>query len=727
MKAVRVRLAAAVVTVLSVTGVATAVHAEPDEGAPPAATEAPSVTMTVTVQTAPAEDPPATDPPPAAAATDDDGAATASAESPDTTAAPGTTEATDPADTAATDPTSTDGNDGTAAPTAVAANTDSTTTTANPVQHVADQQTVVTGTQVAASQTGGNVLQDDRPAQPAGTTPGADITSGGATAVGSRDQNAVAQQAQLDLADQAVANLLQVALILNVGAALANSGVNGITAAPGGSGVSGAIGTGDATAVGNDSRQYVTQAARAAGDENTDSSVDQLAVSLNVGVAQAGSGVNAVIGTGVAGTGGSIGSGDATAVGNDAVTGILQQAAISGSGTSQLDIVQRATVLNLGFALANSGLNDVTGVAGQLLSAGNDQSDAVARDLFAMLLPAMLSSYAGTGGQGSIASGDATAIGNHSSTYVAQIAQAAASGDGVARIVQEVLVANVGAAGANSGGNSVGGAYASLDPQTAGAAITLAAFLSSMLALVDTNASNALAASQRSGLTVPFGDLVFEISGELESLDTSVGAGGTRANVRQVTVIVSLGVARANSGLNATVSVGSGSAASDDAALASADAPAAAAAALPGAASRALESSAVISHSVDAINTGDAAATNHSLTIICQRVQSDDVKCLAPPTTTVPDEPATPPTQVQAATPTTPPPPTTATTVPAPGSPADPPAGLRTPTRRPTATPSPGALPTTGSDSGDVVVIAAGLVLLGGICLLLQRRRRPVR
>jgi LPXTG-motif cell wall-anchored protein len=726
MKAMRVRLAAAVVTVLSVTGTATAVHAEPEEGAPPASAEAPPVTMTVTVQTAPAEDPPAADPP-AATATDDDGGAPASGESLDTTAAPATSEATAPSDTTAADAAPTDeadNDDGTAAPTTAAASTDSTTT-ANPVQHVVDQQTVVTGTQVAASQTGGNVLQDDRPTQPAGTTPGADITTGGATAVGSRDQNSVAQQAQLDLTEQAVANLLQVALILNVGAALANSGVNGITAAPGGSGVSGAIGTGDATAVGNDSQQYLTQAARATGDDDTDSSVDQLAVSLKLGVSQAGSGVNAVIGTGVAGTGGSIGSGAATAVGNDAVTDILQQAAISGSGTSRLDVVQRATVLNLGFALANSGLNDVSGVAGQLLSAGDDRTDAIARDLFAMLLPAMLSSYAGTGGQGSVASGDATAIGNRSSTYVAQIAQAAASGDGVARIVQEVLVANVGAAGANSGGNSVGGAYASLDPQTAGAAIALAAFLSSMLALVNTNASNALAVSQQSGVTVPFGDLVFELSGQLQGLDTSVGAGGTRANVRQVTVIVSLGVARANSGLNATVSVGSGSAASAGAALASADAPAAAAAALPGAASRALESSTVITHSVDAITTGDATATNHSLTIICQRVQSDDVTCLAPPTT-VPDEPATPPTQVDAAAPTTSPP-TTATTAPAPGRPADPPAGLRTPTRQPTAAPAPAALPATGSDSGNVVVIAAGLVLLGGICLLLQRRRRPVR
>jgi LPXTG-motif cell wall-anchored protein len=243
-----------------------------------------------------------------------------------------------------------------------------------------------------------------------------------------------------------------------------------------------------------------------------------------------------------------------------------------------------------------------------------------------------------------------------------------------------------------------------------------------MLALINTNASNALVASQRAGLTVPFGDLVFEISGELQGFDTSLGAGGTQANVRQVTLIVSFGVARANSGLNATVSVDSGSPAGA-AAVAASDAAPGAVTALPGATSRALESSAVVSHRVDAITTGDAFAGNQSVTIICQRVQSDDVTCLAPPTTTVPTEPTTPTTEVEGTTPTTAPAPTTATTVPV-GA-AEPPAGIRTPTRQPA--PAQASLPATGSDSGDLAAVAAGLVLLGAACLVLQRRRRPVR
>ncbi len=626
MRALRVRVVAAVVAAVSVTGVATVVHADDGDDPPPAAGTTAPMVMTVTVQTEPAAEQPEAPAAPSA----DAGAATTVAPASDHASVVAVTE--QPTTTVDAPPTTESGS----TPTTVAAADDSastessdstlpidTTTTLNPVQQHVDQQTIATGTQVAVAVSGGNRLDDRRPTQPPGSVPAANVATGAVTAIGSRDSNTVDQQADLDLTDQAVANLLQIALILNVGAALANSGVNGVTATAGGSGAAGAIASGNASAVGNDSDQYLTQAARATGDADTDSGVDQLALSVNMGLASAGSGLNAVTGTGVAGTGGSIGSGSASAIGNDAETGVLQQASITGSGTSVIDVVQRATVLNLGFALANSGLNDVTGVAGQLLASGNDQSDAVARDLFSMLLPAMLSSYAGDGGQGAITTGDATAIGNRSSTFIAQIADAAASGDGVAQIVQDVLIANVGAAGANTGGNALGGAYASIDPKLASATITLAAFLASMLALVNTNTSQALAVAQDAGLDVPFGDLVLEVRGQLQGLDTTAGTGGgTRANVRQVTIIISLGVARANSGLNATVSVADGT-------------PAAAVV------SRAIESTASVTKTVDAISTGDVSATNRRVTVICQRVRADDVACLAPPTTPVPAAPTT--------------------------------------------------------------------------------------
>ena len=65
-----------------------------------------------------------------------------------------------------------------------------------------------------------------------------------------------------------------------------------------------------------------------------------------------------------------------------------------------------------------------------------------------------------------------------------QIAAAASSGDGINAIVQEVLVANMGVAGANTGGNTLGGRYANLDPRTAEAVVKMAAFLASMLSIV---------------------------------------------------------------------------------------------------------------------------------------------------------------------------------------------------------------------------------------------------
>ena len=85
------------------------------------------------------------------------------------------------------------------------------------------------------------------------------------------------------LTDQAVANILQIALIINIGAALANSGVNDIFLDPGGSSNPGAIGTGDATAIGNDTDQYVTQAARTEATQEMDDFANQLAIACGWG------------------------------------------------------------------------------------------------------------------------------------------------------------------------------------------------------------------------------------------------------------------------------------------------------------------------------------------------------------------------------------------------------------------------------------------------------------
>ena len=240
--------------------------------------------------------PDATDPSPTTTAVTD----------PDTTSVPTTQSAsTEPAPTTTAAPSST---------AAAAAVSDSAPpTTHNPVQidssETADRQRDPGRRRQHRQQPGPR--RGARTRRSPGSNPNA-IATGDADAVGSDDTNVVAQEAQVTLADQAIANLLQVALILNVGAALANSGLNDAVSTPDGNGISGAIDSGNATAVGNDMAQYITQAARATGDADTDDAAKQLAVSLWMGLANANSGVNSVTGTGSAGSGGAIGSGDAT-------------------------------------------------------------------------------------------------------------------------------------------------------------------------------------------------------------------------------------------------------------------------------------------------------------------------------------------------------------------------------------------------------------------------------
>ena len=608
-----------------------------------------------------------------------------------------------------------------------------TTTAAPSATH--EQEAIVTGTQVAVGNSGGNQTVNDSNQPPTGSVPlGTEIDTDNADAIGSRDENIIGQQADVVLTDQAVANILQIALILNIGAALANSGVNGVASSPGGSSNPGQIGTGDARATGMEIEQYVTQAARTEANQEMDDFANQLAVSLWLGLAYADSGMNSVTGTGVAGSGGSVGAGSASAIGNDSLTDIDQRAAIIGSGTSQTDITQRATVMNLGFALANSGLNNISGVASGLLSASDVDDDAIAQDLFAMLLPALLSSYGYGPGAGSVGTGNATAVGNDSETFVKQVAMAASSGDGMASIVQEVLVANMGVAGANTGGNTLGGRYADLDPSTAEAVVKMAAFLASMLSVVHNATGSAMAGLTESGIEIPFGDLVLTVGGMLDIFDTSGStASGARANIRQISIVLSLGVAKSNTGWNTGITtqvqgdaagaIPAANAAGDVGLLSTVSAERQAEVNSELAAIGAAETNAAI----DNIQTGDVDAGNvDNLVIICQRINAEDVDCLAPP-----PPPVNPPVDPPATTPTTTPTTvatassvvtTPSTTTPALIPPVDagnPPSGFRAPT------PSAAPLPSTGGNVDTILWGAALLVLIGGCLVLVRRRKAP--
>ena len=541
---------------------------------------------------------------------------------------------------------------------------------------------------------GSNAIVTEQPASGTPVATGADVATGEAAAIGSRDDNVISQQAAVVLSGDAVARVLQIALILNIGAAFANSGSNTITSTGAGDGTSGQVASGDATAIGNEIASYVTQAASAEATSAMDDSTSQQALSLFLGLAIADSGMNSVSGSGQTGSGGGIDTGGASAIGNDSLTSIDQQAIALGSGGATLNITQRATVLNLGFALANSGLNEISGVAGSMLAASDEQDDALAEELFAMLLPALLESYGYGVGSGSVATGDATAIGNQSETYVQQVARATASGDGTATIDQDVVVANVGAAGANTGGNVLGGPSRTLDPQAAKAVVTMAAFLAQLLSMVHNTPDSATTLARSSQtIAIPFGDLVLQLDGRFDALDTTVGQGGTRADVRQISIVLSLGVAHADSGRNTTEVV------STTQLLAAVNAV------LP-----------------EIVQTGDARAANRALVVICQRSNAADVPCLAPPQ----EEPASeeppaaePPavspqgdtTQVSTVAPPAVPAavPVRTVVVSAPTAPAGPQAFRGSSASR--------QLPATGSDTQTILLIGALLVLAGG-CLL---------
>ena len=589
-------------------------------------------------------------------------------------------------------------------------------TSTNPNQINQDQAVVITATVVGQANTGSNVIVDEQAPTTGGAVP-ALIDTGDATAVGSLDANVVTQGADITLEDQATANVVQVALILNVGIAFANSGYNNVASAAG-PGLQAGIVSGDASAEGLDIDQYITQAARETGDENTDAHAGQLAISLWMGLGVANSGLNNISGTGTGGAGGSIGAGSASATGNVSTTDIDQYAQLLGEDTAQLNVSQQATVLNVGFALANSGINDISGVAGGLLSADPGDDNEYAQDLFAMLLPALLQSYGYGPAAGSIASGDATAVGNDSDTFIRQVALAASSGDGVVDIVQSVLVANMGAAGANTGGNSLGGGVQTLTADDASSIVLMAAFMSEMLALVHQEANGATMESVSRGIDVPFQGVLLRLDATFEGLDTTyTNEGGAQANMRQVTIIVSLGLANSNTGHNTAITeISQGNTVNQ---LQAGDSVQALA----------------LDEAGNVIGTGQAEVDSDNLVVICQRINADDVDCLAPPTTTT-----VPPGDTPGTTPGTP-------TTTLPGATTTDPAGVGVQTTVAGASTSPttpstpgdpgapsgfggaghvpqGMLPATGAAIEWMLAIAAAVGIIGGALIIISGKRK---
>jgi hypothetical protein len=194
------------------------------------------------------------------------------------------------------------------------------------------------------------------------------------------------------------------------------------------------ITTGNATAVGNQSETNISQAA-SGGDGGGLAVTGQGAGVVNAGVGVANSGLNGAVGNDSENNGGclqgavgfvannscdasnssdgtaSITTGDATGIGNRSATSIHQGATADPNGLGV--VVQVAPVLNAGLGIANSGLNFETG--------NTSLNNAIlAQVSFGLLANNVANAGNWSDGFAMIVTGNATGIGNDSSTWIDQ-------------------------------------------------------------------------------------------------------------------------------------------------------------------------------------------------------------------------------------------------------------------------------------------------------------------
>ncbi|HJR24542.1 MAG TPA: hypothetical protein VJ804_03660, partial [Acidimicrobiales bacterium] len=478
----------------------------------------------------------------------------------------------------------------------------------------------------------------------------------------------------------------QNAAVANVGIAVANTGGNVAignsstnlagAAQVGSSGLGGAvnsgkaanasngtatISTGDATAIGNHSATTIDQSSSATGALGGILIVGQNALVTNSGIALANSGGNIAVGNastnatgllqgavsgllGLATNSGTasnasdgratIHTGNASATGNHSDTKVTQSSsgAAGGAPPGGLMLVsQNAAVLNGGLAAANSGGNAAIGNVSTNLS-GAAQGAATGLGFFPVVLSpiGVASNSAEVGnasdGSASIYTGDAGAVGNDSDTLVEQSADGNAA-PGVIIDVQAAVVANGGAAFANSGGNAaIGNASLNLAGAAQGAGVGVGVV--PVVLAGSTIASNSLDLSNSSGgsATIHTGDA--SATGNHSDTWVAQDAGGDPEGIGvnlQVAGVLNTGIAAANSGGNLAVGNASFNAAGavQGAGVGVGIVP------VVTALGATASNSASVSNESDGsawIDTGDASATgNRSATHVSQGLDSDEL------------------------------------------------------------------------------------------------------
>jgi hypothetical protein len=397
------------------------------------------------------------------------------------------------------------------------------------------------------------------------------VVTGDAAATGGASAGTISQKALVKAVGTGEIEIIQIALVVNLGVGIANTGGNTATGvgggAAGGSSSGGstaandasgnaAITTGDATAVGNVGRVQVTQAADAAAGTGQVIS-DQAADITNVGVAFGNTGLNLVIGNSTvqlilvdpaaggatapagnaatatdsatnAATGmAAVTTGGATAVGNASSTTIDQLAVAEAADGGFVSILQRALVLNLGIALANTGMNSAVG--NQSVDLDELQQQSIAAAFWASLQSLFGgSSWLGLPGSGTattpvtaantsngaavVSTGDASAIGLAATTEVIQQAAGSAGAGGQAYVTQDATITNAGLAVANTGANDAAGLVA-LDAVIEGQWAGLGDFLVGYLTQLGAGTTTASPATSSWAL----GDVLVDVFGEIHA------------------------------------------------------------------------------------------------------------------------------------------------------------------------------------------------------------------
>ncbi len=362
----------------------------------------------------------------------------------------------------------------------------------------------------------------------------AEIWTGSASAIGNDSGSTTNISQSSDVNGAGFALVDQSASSVNVGIAVANTGLN--------------------LAVGNVSRNRAVATQRAVVIETGAGNInaDDLVASNNATADATSDGSAKIV------------SGSASAVGNAATTNISQSSNFDGKHFTLVD--QSATGVNVGIAAANSGLNVAVGNASFNWALSNQTarvSESGAGSLNADDVVAANTAETATNSNGSasITTGAAGAWGNASTTNISQVADTNVSGSGFSLNDQVAGVVNIGAGIANSGGNIAVGNISqntTLPNQVARVQETGAGNLNAddvvaANTLITSNDSNGSASINTGSATASGNQGVTTVN---QTANTDISGNGFVLNDQEA-LVVNGGLGVANSGLN--IAIGNGS------------------------------------------------------------------------------------------------------------------------------------------------------------------------